>query len=149
VLPVSIEFALTQVLPVSIYASCSVTGQYHKARKESPDFFASRRKRTESKGRITMDQKALQILGIGLALVIAIALGRQPDGFNLLAQQLSLISATGARQWLWLVASTLLLPGTLQIAPSNRGIARLSGFSQPDDSIRRASMKTFIRTPIS
>jgi hypothetical protein len=77
-----------------------------------------------------MDQKALQILGIGLALVIATALGRQPDGFNLLAQQLSLISATGARQWLWLVASSL-LPGALQIAPSTRGIARHSGFSSP------------------
>jgi hypothetical protein len=78
-----------------------------------------------------MDQKALQILGIGLALVIAIALGRQPHGFNLLAQQLSLISATGARQWLWLVASTLLLPGTLQIAPSNRGLLAFQVFSSP------------------
>jgi hypothetical protein len=67
-----------------------------------------------------MKHKALRALGVALSLIVFAAVGGQHDGLNLVVQQ---IRAIGARQWLGLMAGTI-VAGTPAIAPLTERIAR-------------------------
>ena len=67
-----------------------------------------------------MKHKAIRGLGIALSLIVFAVGGSQHDGLNLVVQQ---IRAIGARQWLGLMAGTIVASAPA-IAPLTERIAR-------------------------
>ena len=67
-----------------------------------------------------MKHWALHGLGVAVSLIVLAAGGGQHDGLNLLVQQ---IRAIGARQWLGLMAGTI-VAGAPATAPLTERIAR-------------------------
>ena len=67
-----------------------------------------------------MKHKAFRVLGVALSLIAFAAGGSQYDGLNLVVQQ---IRAIGARQWLGLMAGSI-VGSAPAIAPLTERIAR-------------------------
>jgi hypothetical protein len=119
------------VLPVSTYPSDSVTGQYHKARKESPDFFDGLNG-ADRMGAVAMTLKASKLVGVALSLVIVAAVGGQQGGLNVLVEHIRTI---GPGRWLGLMTASL-VPDTLMVASLAE---RLSASRAPNAVVPTAS----------
>ena len=76
-----------------------MTGQYHKAHTESPDFFEGLNG-ADRMGAIAMTRKASKLLGVALSLVVVAAVGGQQGGLNVLVEHIRTI---GPGRWLGLI----------------------------------------------